>query len=291
MFTDIEGSTQLWEKHTGDGIFDVFEDGDPLPCVGTADTSVTVNNVAPLASASGSIIDENGIATVRGTIMDPGSQDSFTGVIDWGEGAPEPFNYPAGSTSYSETHQYLDDNPTATLSDVFVVGVTVTDKDGGAGTADTSVTVNNVAPIVTADQTASGKLSFGFVARSTKSKGSSTFSGQTQINFRAGDLNFHSSAYDSLVFDGAKATYSGTGTINGSGEFGFVVSVIDTTLEGRGGKGGKKAQAGSAGKDKFRIRIFDNNTGAVIYDNEPSAAIEDDPTTELGGGSIEIHKR
>ena len=147
MFTDIEGSTQLWEKHTGDGIFDVFEDGDPLPCVGTADTSVTVNNVAPLASASGSIIDENGIATVRGTIMDPGSQDSFTRVIDWGEGAPEPFNYPAGSTSYSETHQYLDDNPTGTPSDVYPILVTVTD-DTSVGTADTSVTVSNVAPVV-----------------------------------------------------------------------------------------------------------------------------------------------
>ena len=62
LFTDIEGSTQLWEKHagemsqvlvrhdtilrenigayggkvvkhTGDGLFAVFEDGDPLPCV------------------------------------------------------------------------------------------------------------------------------------------------------------------------------------------------------------------------------------------------------------------
>ena len=116
--------------------------------VGTAATVVTVNNVAPVVTAEGDIIDENGTATVSGTIIDPGTLDTFTVVIDWGEGDPVNYTYPAGSTTFSETHQYLDDDPTGTPSDIYVITVTVTDDDTGIGTATTTVTVNNVAPVV-----------------------------------------------------------------------------------------------------------------------------------------------
>jgi len=116
-------------------------------------TTVTINNVPPAVTANDAEIDENGVATVTGTITDPGTLDTFTAVIDWGEGSPESFTYPAGTTSYSETHQYLDDDPTSTASDDYTVTVTVTDDDGGAGTATATVTVNNVAPVVTANDT------------------------------------------------------------------------------------------------------------------------------------------
>src|SRR5262249_57276954 len=46
----------------------------------------------------------------------------------------------------SDRHQYLDDNPTSTPSDVYPISVTVTDDDGGGVSSSTSVTVNNVAP-------------------------------------------------------------------------------------------------------------------------------------------------
>ncbi|MBF8266568.1 MAG: cya 3 [Dehalococcoidia bacterium] len=115
--------------------------------------TVTVNNVAPVATATGSIINENGTATVSGTIADPGTPDTFTVVIDWGEGVPQSYAYSAGSITYSETHQYLDDNPTGTGSDVYAISVTVTDDDNGVGTASTSVTVNNVALWLTPAQT------------------------------------------------------------------------------------------------------------------------------------------
>jgi len=116
----------------------------------TDTTFITVNNVAPTVTAEGETIDENGIATVSGTIFDPCTNDTFTVIINWGEGTPETFTYPAGTTSYNETHQYLDDNPTDTPWDEYDINVTVTDDDGGVGTANTTVTVNNVAPAVTA---------------------------------------------------------------------------------------------------------------------------------------------
>jgi hypothetical protein len=69
-------------------------------------------------------------------------------VIDWGEGSPQSYSYPAGSTTFSETHQYLDDNPTATVSDVYSISIKVTDDDGGIGTAGTTVRVNNLDPVL-----------------------------------------------------------------------------------------------------------------------------------------------
>ena len=45
-------------------------------------------------------------------------------------------------------------------------------------------------------------------------------------------------------------------------------------------------------RDTFRIRIWQevNGTESMVYDNQVGAADDIDPTTELGGGSIIIHK-
>ena len=74
------------------------------------------------------------------------------------------------------------------------------------------------------------------------------------------------------LFPGQKATYKGTGTINGSGNYAFLVTVIDGNLTGGGGY------------DRFRIKIWDGNN--VIYDNNIGSAGVDDndlPVTALGG--------
>ena len=74
-------------------------------------------------------------------------------MITWGPGeGSTTLNLLAGVLTFSASHQYLDDNPTVTASDVYSIGVTVTDDDGGSGTGSTSLTVNNVAPsALTAD--------------------------------------------------------------------------------------------------------------------------------------------
>jgi hypothetical protein len=48
--------------------------------------------------------------------------------------------------------------------------------------------------------------------------------------------------------------------------------------------------SGGGGIDRFRIKIIDNATNQVVYDNQMGAADNADPTTALGGGSIVIHK-
>lgn len=91
-------------------------------------------------------------------------------------------------------------------------------------------------------------------------------------------MNFHSSVYDWLVIAGARAQYKGSGTINGSGDYGFMLTAIDGQVNGGGGV------------DKFRIKIWNKSGGGMVYDNQMGGSDDDQPTTSLGGGSIVIHK-
>ncbi|MDB5391320.1 MAG: hypothetical protein JWM11_6966 [Planctomycetaceae bacterium] len=111
-----------------------------------ATTSVTVNNVAPTLSnvTLTSPINENDFAFLAGNISDPGTPDSFTLTVNWGDGsAPQNFNYVAGTTSFSEKHQYLDDNPTGTPSDKYTVTFSLADDDGGVAPGNVATVVSN----------------------------------------------------------------------------------------------------------------------------------------------------
>jgi hypothetical protein len=121
-----------------------------------------------------------------------------------------------------------------------------------------------------------GKARFAFIAK--YQKGANLPSGNAQFVFQAGDVDFRSSSYDWLVVSGARAQFKGIGTINGMGDYGFLLSAIDGQLNGGGGT------------DKFRIKIWDRTTGdAIVYDNKPGASDTGSDATELGGGVITIH--
>ena len=111
---------------------------------------VTVNNVAPTVFLSGDTIDENGIATVDGIIIDPGTLDVINVTLAWGDGSSESFTMPEGAIAFTRTHQYLADNPTGTSSDNITVTATATDDDSGSGTGTAIVNVRNVNPVVDA---------------------------------------------------------------------------------------------------------------------------------------------
>jgi hypothetical protein len=127
-----------------------------------------------------------------------------------------------------------------------------------------------------ADPLLTGKASFGFVSKYLR--GTNTPSGNTEFQFKAGNLEFKSSHYDWLVVAGSKAMFKGTGSINGADGFGFMISAIDGQIQN------------GDGIDRFRIKIHNPGTGGVIYDNLMNAGDNADPTTELGGGNITIHK-
>ena len=136
--------------------------------------------------------------------------------------------------------------------------------------------INSPAGAYTSNANLSGKANFGFV--SNYQKGANVPTGQTEFQFNVANFNFHSTSYEWLVIAGAKAQYKGVGTVNGVGNYGFILTAIDGEINGGGGV------------DKFRIKIWDiNNNGTIVYDNQLGASDSDTPTIVLGGGSIVIH--
>ena len=121
------------------------------------------------------------------------------------------------------------------------------------------------------DLNLTGKATFGFVSK--YKKGQSIPSGNTEFQFHAAGINFHSTEYEWLIVAGSKANFKGSGTINGEGNYGFMITAIDGDLKDNE-------------VDKFRIKIWDKDSDEKIYDNAVNQS-----ETELGGGQIVIHKK
>lgn len=159
-------------------------------------------------------------------------------------------------------------------SDPVSIFVVVYDAEGGFVTG--GGWIYSLPGAYPANASLEGKATFGFVAK--YKKGASVPAGETEFRFRVADLDFSSTSYDWLVVAGAKAQFKGTGTINGAGNYGFMLTATDGSIQGSGGA------------DKFRIKIWDKSTDRVVYDNQIGSSDGTDPTTVIGGGSIVIHK-
>lgn len=149
--------------------------------------------------------------------------------------------------------------------------VVVYDPSGGFVTG--GGWINSPAGAYTANPTLAGKATFGFVSKYLK--GANVPTGNTEFQFQVAGMNFKSSSYDWLVVAGNKAQYKGTGTINGVGYYGFMLTATD----------------GTKGSDMFRIKIWDKATSNIIYDNQLGAPETNDPTTAIAGGSIVVHSQ
>ncbi|UCE73408.1 MAG: hypothetical protein JSV56_10310, partial [Methanomassiliicoccales archaeon] len=241
--------------------------------------------------------------TFTGTFTDDNTWDEHTAV--WTFKSMNSEITLVGTVTESEGGGSVTDTYSFAEAGIYSVTLTITDVGGLDDT--TSYTVDNLPAMVViydpnggfvtgggwiyspagayvADPTLEGKASFGFVAKFKK--GSSTPIGNTEFQFHVADLNFHSSNYEWLVIAGARAQFKGTGTINGEGEYKFILTAIDGDINGGGGV------------DKFRIKIWEEDESGVenvIYDNDVNsgADVTDDDSehlTEIAGGAIVIHK-
>jgi hypothetical protein len=134
-----------------------------------------------------------------------------------------------------------------------------------------------------ADALLTGKANFGFVCKYTND--ADVPDGHTEFQFKEGALNFSSHSYGWLDVAASKAKCQGIGTINGVGDYHFLLTAIDGDID----------PADPFSSDRFRIRIWEETGGGefVVYDNGLGLDDEADPesaTTELGGGSIVVHK-
>src|SRR5205814_2664061 len=110
----------------------------------TANASVAVANVAPVVgslSLSPSSVVDHQTLTVTGSFTDPGTADTFTLTVDWGDGTSSSDALAAGARSFSSTHAY---GTAGTLT----IKVTVADRDNARSSSSETLVVlpSNHAP-------------------------------------------------------------------------------------------------------------------------------------------------
>jgi parallel beta-helix repeat protein len=303
---DNDGTYDYQETPTSapDGIFDgktthIYGDNnwytvtvqvtDELGATATDTCLITVNNVAPTITTLTATIDPVQLGdpiTANAEFTDPGFLDTHTANIDWGDDTVDNLGT-VTSPITNLSHTY---NSTG----VYTITLTVIDDDGdndtmffkyvviydpSAGFVTGGGWIMSPEGSYTPNPNLTGKANFGFVAK--YKKGQSTPDGNTEFQFKAANMNFHSSDYQWLVIQiaGAKAMFKGNGTINGEGNYGFKLTAIDEDI------------TPSTDIDMFRIKIWDkDNDDQVIYDNQLGDEDDSDPSTPISGGNIKIHK-
>ena len=224
--------------------------------VNTADTHTAVWTWEGNGSTAGGVTEQNG--TIAGTV---------TGSATFG-----------AAGLYNITLSVTDSGGlTSTVSRQVVV------YDPSAGFVTGGGWIMSPAGAYKADERMTGRATFGFVSKYLK--GANKPTGETEFRFQAGGLNFHSNIYDWLVVGGARAQYKGSGTINGRGNYQFMLTAVDGDLVARGTP------------DRFRMKIWhrddSTNTDVTDYDNQIDSAVAGSNLegTALGGGSINVKIR
>jgi RHS repeat-associated protein len=282
VFTDPDvGDTHvfLWEVRDTDGklvtttneqtiqFTPVDDDGQPYTASftvtdsggasGTATFVIAVNNIVPVVDAGFDItINEGSAFTSTGFFTDPGA-DNWTATVDYGDGSGvQPLVLNPDKT-FSLSHVYADNR-------AYTVTVGVTDDDLGVGSDTAVVTVNNVAPVITAFSSSAPNVG------DAKEGQKITISG---LFADVGTLDTHTATID--WGDGTKSAAvitekNGSGSLSGShkytkgGIFDVKVNLSDddggitmratTALISGAGINGRVLQiVGTAGKDDVEV--------------------------------------
>jgi len=248
---------------------EIVEPGGPGLLLNTPPLATIIQPSSGFVTAVGTAVD------FAGTIDDPDAGDTHTAI--WTIGGIDHAGTVSGSSATASVQ--------FSQAGIYSVSLTVTDASSASGTANT---VNEMPAYIVIydpeggfvtgggwidspqgaympDPSLVGKANFGFVSK--YKHGATVPTGQTEFVFQAADLNFHSSDYDWLVVTGSDyARFKGTGTINGSGAYKFML------------------WAGDDDPDTFRIKIWyeeDEVELFTVYDNGMEQPI--------GGGSIIVH--
>ena len=207
------------------------------------------------------LLDGNVVA--NGTVIEPAGKQ--TGKVSGSYKFNSPGVYKlqmnvtdqTGITSYANTNNDLD------------AIVVIYDPNGGniygGGYFESSVGALKSNP------SATGKASYGFAMNYFKN--STNPKGEAQFEFKVGEFEFNALNFDYLVINTAMAQFKGTGKIiGGQSGIGFIMTVTDGQLDG-------------SGVDKIRMKIYNKNSGAIIYDNQPGASDAVLPAQAVGGNS------
>ncbi len=283
QWLDYPTYSKTWYDECTETVTLEVNDGE-LTDVATVD--VTIQNAAPEITSMDlpdAPVDISLPVVLSATFNDDGILDEHTYVIDWDiKSDDETSKGDADNGIVKVSHYYPSPG-------VYTIKLTIKDDDGGSDMeiSDYVVVYDPEGGFVTgggwidslegnyiADPALTGKATFGFVSK--YKKGATVPTGNTEFQFQVADLNFKSTSYDWLVVVNSKAMYKGVGTINGGGEYAFMLSAIDADL------------TPSTDVDLFRMKIW--NETVVIYDNQPGESDDAILSTAIGGGSIIVHK-
>ena len=223
-------------------------------------TFVTINNLTPVVgpiTAPTSPVKVARAVNTSASFTDPGKLDTHTAVWDWGDGSTSSgtITESNGSGSVAGSHSY-------TKPGLYKITLTVTDKDGGPGRSVFEAVVvydpnggfvtgaggiNSPAGAYIQKPTTKGPAVTAFVVKYLKN--ASTPFGSFNFVFLPGKLEFTASSFDWLVVNQTSKTaqFQGSGKINGSGNYKFMVWVSN------------------AHPDTFRIKIWKPD-GTIVYD-------------------------
>lgn len=250
---------------------------------------VTHNIAGP---ASGAAFKIGTTVNFSGTFWDlPGRKHTAQWVFDDALATTGKVVEPSGSKSGTVTGTY-----TFTTPGVYKIRLKVTDNTGQTSWVDTAGDVEAIVVIYDpnggytigggyistypgsypANLNKVGKLSFGFNSKYTNATNPK---GETQVQFAMGGFEFNALNYDYLTISGARAQFRGFGKLNGESGYNFILTVIDGQLTGGGGV------------DKFRIKIWNKTTGAIVFDSQMGESDAVDPSIPVGKGSSIVIQR
>jgi hypothetical protein len=232
---------------------------------GHDESSLQVSNVAPVITGitlspvvEGNIYPVSTPVTLTASFSDPGTQDAHTCTTNAVASNGSSVAFGPTSANGSSCANTLEGLPQG----VYNVTITVTDKDGASAGSEI-VQIVIFEPVLTGNVTGggwidspagafpanpllTGKATFGFVSKYQKG----VPEGKTQFVVHAAEFNFRSTSYDMLVVNegGASAQFKGSGTVNGTAGYTFMIWITDGS------------------PDRFRIKIW-GPTGGYVYDS------------------------
>jgi PKD repeat protein len=211
---DTVSGSHVYEDNGGNtvGVTVTDDDGDS-----NSDTfTVNVSNVAPAVEAgSNQTADEGDTVSLNpATFTDPGTADTHSATIDWGDGTVEAGTVNQAANTVSGSHVYADNSN-------YTVTVTVMDDDGESNSDSFTMTVNNVAPTV--DAGSNQNVNQG----DTVSLDPATFTDPGTADTHTATINWGDGTVEAGTVNQGAGTVSGSHVYTQAGTYMVTVTVTD----------------------------------------------------------------
>jgi hypothetical protein len=155
-----------------------------------------------------------------------------------------------------------------------VIAALLSAHDGPGGTANGQGWITSPPGAYVSDPSLTGRALFSFEA--SREKGEGVPRGRVTFALGAADFAFGSVVCDGITLSSATAWLEGRGTVNGRGDYGYMLTANDSrSKDGAGG---------------LRFIIWDRVSLTIVYDNQPTIPFAHQRAllASVRGGSIEI---